>query len=141
MKASRKDIAFGAPYRLPPCKDRLVFLLKRQGGVIRTVYPDTAFGAGRSPFHLLTAKSANCQLFCLLFSFHNLFPDGHILPFCIMFFSKTRAIFQMPGFFAVRQSSLESPERLVKPACNQADVYIGGSFTFRIKEKIDSAVI
>ena len=64
MKAARKDIAFGAPYRrLPSCKDRLVFFLKRQGSVIHTVYPDTAFGAGRSPFHLFTAKSANCQFF------------------------------------------------------------------------------
>jgi hypothetical protein len=65
MKAVRKDIAFGATYRLPPCKDRLVFLLERQGGVIRTVYPDIAFDAGRSSFSLFTAKSANCQLFCL----------------------------------------------------------------------------
>ena len=128
MKTSRKDIAFGAPYRLPSCKDRLGFFLKRQGGVIRTVYPDTAFDAGRSPFRFFTAKSANCQFFLPL-------------PFCIVFFSKTCAIFQLPGFFAVCQSSLESPERLVKPACNQADVYIGGSLTFRIKEEIDSAVI
>jgi len=65
MKTSRKDIAFGAPYRLPSCKDRLCFFLKRQGGIIRTIYPDTAFDAGRSPFRFFTAKSANSQLFCL----------------------------------------------------------------------------
>ena len=77
MKAARKDIAFGAPHRcLRSCKDRLVFLLKRQGCVIRTVYPDTAFGAGRSPFHLFTAKSANCQFFCLLFSCCRFFHTG-----------------------------------------------------------------
>jgi len=46
MKAARKDIAFGAPYSLSPCKDRIVFLLERQGGKIRTVYPDIAFDAG-----------------------------------------------------------------------------------------------
>jgi hypothetical protein len=66
MKAARKDVAFGAPYRrLPSCEDRLVFLLQRQGGVIRTVYPDAAFDAGRSTFGLFTAKSANCQFICL----------------------------------------------------------------------------
>jgi hypothetical protein len=65
VKAAGKDIAFGAPYYLSPRKDRLIFLLKRQGCVIRTVYPDTAFDAGRSTFRLFTAKSANCQLFCL----------------------------------------------------------------------------
>jgi len=79
MKAARKHVAFGAPNFLSLCKDSFVFSLKRQRSVIFALYPDNAFDAGRSAICLFTAKSANCQLFYLLY---NGFAKAKFMPLC-----------------------------------------------------------